>query len=119
MKHVIPAKAGIPLLPSRGKRQWDPCLRRGDFMVLTLTLLFSACSGPETVTIDGSSPATFAQTTQQARQDLPQAEKLDFDRALASLPTRRFGSADPEALRRTTFDGLTAAQVVEDFRRRQ
>ena len=92
----------------------------GPWRIAALALLLAACSpAAPTTTIDGSSPAIFAATTAQARQDLPQADKLEFDRALASLPTRRFGAQDPEALRRTTFDGLTAAQVVEDFRQRQ
>jgi len=69
--------------------------------------------------IDGSSQSAFAASAAAARQDLPQADKLDFDTALASVPTRRFGARDPGQLRRTTFNGMTAAEVVEDHRRRQ
>ena len=85
-----------------------------------LALLLAACGGGEQATaIDGSSPERFAQTTQAARGDLPVADRLDYDRALASVGTRRFGDKDKAALARTTFDGMTAEQVVADYRARQ
>jgi hypothetical protein len=82
-------------------------------------LLLAACSSPEPTLIDGSSPAAFGTTTAEARQELPAADRLDFDRALTSLPARRHSAADPDALRRTTFGGMTAADVVKDYRARQ
>ncbi len=84
-----------------------------------LALLLAACGGEQATTIDGSSPERFAQTTQAARGDLPVADRLDYDRALASVGTRRFADDDKAALARTTFDGMTAAQVVADHRARQ
>lgn len=69
--------------------------------------------------IDGSSPQAFAETTDRARADLPAADRLDFDRALTNFPARRHGAQDPEALRRTTLDGMTGAEVVADYRQRQ
>ena len=82
-------------------------------------LLLASCSSPEQTTIDGSTADTFAETSAAARQDLPAADRLDFDRALTTLPARRHSADDPEALRRTTFDGMTGAEVVRDYRQRQ
>jgi hypothetical protein len=87
--------------------------------VALVCLLLAACSSPEPTTIDGSTAEAFAETSAAARQDLPAADRLDFDRALTTLPARRHSAADPEALRRTTFDGMTGADVVEDYRRRR
>lgn len=81
--------------------------------------MLAGCSAPAPTVIDGSSQSAFEASAAAARQDLPQGDKLDFDTALAALPTRRFGAKDPDQLRRTTFDGMTAAEVVEDHRRRQ
>jgi alkyl sulfatase BDS1-like metallo-beta-lactamase superfamily hydrolase len=88
-------------------------------IALLLAAALAACSSPASTVIDGSSAEAFSASTEQARQDLPPADRLDFDRALTSLPARRHSAADPEALRRTTFDGMTAAEVVKDFRQRQ
>jgi hypothetical protein len=82
-------------------------------------LLLSACSPDTLTTIDGSSPKKFAETTAAARNDLPVADRLDYDRALASVGSRRFADDDKAALARTTFDGMTAEQVVADYRARQ
>jgi len=84
-----------------------------------LALALGACGSPEPIVIDGTSPDAFARTAEAARRDLPVDDRLDFDRALASVGTRRFGADDPQALARTTFEGMTAAQVVEDYRERQ
>ena len=82
-------------------------------------ILTAGCSSPAPTVIDGSSPEAFARTIGAGRRDLPVADRLDFDRALASVGTRRFGSEDKDALARTTFGGMTAAEVVEDYRARQ
>lgn len=85
-----------------------------------LALLLTACGGGDQATmIDGSSSQRFAETTEAARSDLPVADRLDYDRALASVGTRRFADDDKAALARTTFDGMTAEQVVADYRARQ
>ena len=68
--------------------------------------------------IDGSSQEAFARTTAEARRQLPDADRLVFDRALRTVGARRMASRDAEALARVTFDGMTAAEVVADQRRR-
>ena len=87
--------------------------------VLLTFLVLANWSPAEPTVIDGSSEDKFAATTEQARRDLPVAERLHFDRALAGAPTRRFGAKDKEALKRVSFDGMTAAEVVADYRTRQ
>ena len=85
------------------------------FAGLAALVLLSACAEREPTIIDGSSAEAFERTTKQARRDLPDADRLIFDRALRTIGGRRH-SADPEALARVTFDGMTAAQVVADQR---
>ena len=78
----------------------------------------AACAQPPPTVIDGSSAEAFAHTTEAARGDLPVADRLDFDRAIATVPARRYGNRDPSAAARSAFDGLTAAQVVATERER-
>ena len=85
---------------------------------LALLLILAGCSAPAPTVIDGSTAQRFAATTAMAREDLPAADRMEFDRALAGVPARRYAAADSDQLRRTSFDGMTAAQVVEDQRRR-
>ena len=68
--------------------------------------------------IDGSSPEAFARTTAAARRDLPVADRLAFDSAIATVPARRYADHDPAATARIAFDGLTAAEVVRSERNR-
>ncbi|QNN68001.1 hypothetical protein H9L13_03560 [Sphingomonas lutea] len=84
---------------------------------LVVVCLLAACADAAPTVIDGSSPQAFAQTTAAARRDLPDADRLLFDRALRTIGGRRH-SADPETLARVTFDGMTAAEVVADQRAR-
>lgn len=84
-----------------------------------LAFLLAACAPEAPTTLDGSSPQAFAQSAERARGDLPVADRLDFDRALASVPARRYANDDPDALRLLTYNGMTAAEVVEDYRDRQ
>ena len=84
-----------------------------------LTLLLAACGNQEPVVIDGSSPEAFERTTAEARRQLPDADRLLFDRALRTIGGRRHSERDPAALARVTFDGMTAAQVVADERMRE
>ena len=81
-----------------------------------LMLLLAACEKQEPVVIDGSSPEAFERTTAKARRQLPDAERLLFDRALRTIGGRRHAERDPATLARVTFDGMTAAQVVADER---
>jgi hypothetical protein len=83
-----------------------------------LMLMLAACGKQEPVVIDGSSPEAFDRTTAEARRQLPDADRLLFDRALRTIGGRRHAERDPAALARVTFDGMTAAQVVDDERAR-
>ena len=68
--------------------------------------------------IDGSSAEAFERTIQAARSDVPDRDKLVFDRAVRSVGGRRH-SADPDELARVTFDGMTGEQVVADQKARE
>ncbi|MDQ3080418.1 MAG: hypothetical protein M3R03_10545 [Pseudomonadota bacterium] len=83
-----------------------------------LCVMLGACTEQAPTRIDGSSAEAFARTTKAARQDLPVAQRLDFDRAIATVPARRYADRDPAAAERVAFDGLTAGQVLEIERER-
>jgi len=85
---------------------------------LAVLALLSACSDRPPTVIDGSSPEAFEHTTEAARRDLPDAERLAYDRALRNVGGRRYANRDPDALARVTFDGMTARQVVDDQKAR-
>lgn len=82
--------------------------------LVALALLggLGGCSEPPPTRIDGSSSEAFARTTADARQDLPAADRLTFDAAIATMPARRYADTDPAARARRAFDGMTAAEVV-------
>ena len=82
-------------------------------------LLLAACQAREPTVIDGSSAESYAKTIAAARRDLPDAERLAFDRAIKTVGGRRYANRDPGALARVTFDGMTAAEVVADQRARE
>lgn len=82
-------------------------------------LALSGCEPEQPVVIDGSSPASFERTSAEARTELPDAERIIFDRALRTVGGRRHSERDPAALARVTFDGMTAPQIVADQRARQ
>jgi hypothetical protein len=90
-------------------------MKRGG-AVIALALL--ACSVRPPATIDGSSADSFARTAAAARDDLPVADRLDFDRAIATVPARRYANRDPSATARRAFDGMTAADIVATERER-
>ena len=77
-----------------------------------------ACDQAEPARIDGSSAEAFAVTTEAARRDLPVADRLIFDAAIATVPARRYGNDDPAASARAAFDGMTASEVVATERER-
>jgi hypothetical protein len=86
---------------------------------LILFLFLSACANKEPTVIDGSSKAAFDESVAEARRDLPDKDRLAYDRAIKSVGGRRFAYRDVEAAARVTFDGMTARQVVDDQRYRE
>ena len=82
-------------------------------------MLLVSCGDAEPTRIDGSSQAAFERTTEAARRDLPNADRLTFDRAIRTIGGRRFSNRDPAALARLTFDNMTAAAVVADQHARE
>jgi len=86
---------------------------------LGLAVLLAACTDREPTIIDGSSPQAFEQTTQQARRELPDADRLVFDRALRTVGGRQHSARNPGELARVTFDGMTAEQIVADQKARE
>jgi hypothetical protein len=84
-----------------------------------MALLFLAgCGDQQPVVIDGSSQEAFERTSAEARRQLPDSDRLTFDRALRAVGGRRLGNRDTQALARVTFDGMTASEVVADQRQR-
>ncbi len=84
-----------------------------------LLLAVAACSNKAPTVIDGSTKAAFEESVAQARRDLPDKDRLAYDRAIKSVGGRRFAYRDVEAAARVTFDGMTARQVVDDQRARE
>ena len=87
-------------------------------LVAGLALLLAACAEREPVVIDGSSPEAFERTVAEARRDIPDADRLVFDRAIRTVGGRRH-AADPERLARVTFEGMTAQEIVADQKARE
>jgi hypothetical protein len=83
------------------------------YRLFLLAALLAACSKSPTV-IDGSTPETFAETTEDARRDLPIKDRLTFDTAIRNVGGRRYADNDPDAMARQTYHGMTAADVVAD-----
>ena len=81
--------------------------------------LLAGCDTREPTVIDGSSPAAFEQTTKQARREIPDADRLVFDRALRTVGGRLHSARDPGELARVTFDGMTGEQIVADQKARE
>ena len=86
---------------------------------LVCALFLAACEKPAPVVLDGSSPQAFEQTRKAARRQIPDADRIIFDRAIRTVQGRRFANEDPKELARTTFDGMTAAQIVADQKSRE
>ena len=64
--------------------------------------------------VDGSSPEAFERSVAEARRDLPDADRMTFDKAIRTVGGRRHAERDPDALARVTFNGMTAADIVAD-----
>jgi hypothetical protein len=86
---------------------------------LVLAAGIAACADEAPTVIDGSSPEAFERTTAAARREIPDADRLAFDRAINTIGGRRFAHRDAAAAARVTFDGMTAEQIVEDQRIRE
>lgn len=82
-------------------------------------LVLAACSDRPLTVVDGSSPQAFERSVREARRDLADSDRIVFDRAIRGVGGRRFANRDPKALARTTFDGMTAAEIVADQQRRE
>ncbi len=87
-------------------------------MAVLLVLASAACNAQPPTRIDGSNAERFVATAAAARRDLPVADRLVFDSAIATVPARRYGDGDPAATARAAFAGLTAAEVVASERQR-
>jgi hypothetical protein len=94
-------------------------MRRRAGLLGAVLLLLAACAEQKPVVIDGSSAAAFDQSSAEARRQLPDADRIVFDRALRTIGSRRHAERDQAALARLTFDGMTAAEVVADQRARE
>ena len=88
-------------------------------MLALAIVLLAGCAEREPTVIDGSSPEAFQRTVADARRELPDAERLVFDRAIRTVGGRRHAVRDVDALARITFDGMTAEQVVADQQARE
>lgn len=86
---------------------------------LAALMLLAGCAERQPTVIDGSSQQAFERTTQLARRDLPDADRLYFDRALRTVGGRSHSARDPEKFARVTFDGMTGEQVVADQKSRE
>ncbi len=84
-----------------------------------LLALLAGCGTREPTVIDGSSPQAFERSVAEARRELPDADRLVFDRAIRTVGGRHHAVRDVEALARVTFDGMTAADVVADQKARE
>ena len=78
----------------------------------------SACQEQQKIRLDGSNEAAFNESRTLARRQLPDADRLIFDRAIRTVGGRRMAERDAQALARVTFDGMTAEEVVADQRAR-
>jgi len=61
----------------------------------------------------------LGQTTSQARREIPDADRLVFDRAIKSVGGRWHSARDTQSLARVTFNGMTGAEVVADQKARE
>ncbi|WP_343343259.1 hypothetical protein WJT74_07360 [Sphingomicrobium sp. XHP0239] len=78
-------------------------------------LAVAGCEGGgEAVTLDGSSEEAFVASAAAARAQLPLEDRLVFDEAMNSVGQRSHRTADKDLLRRRTFDGMTAEEVVSE-----
>ena len=84
------------------------------FASLLAVIALAACD-KDPVVIDGSSSENFGRTAEEARRDLPVKDRLAFDSALRSPPGKRISDSEVEAaaIARNTYDGMTAAEVVD------
>lgn len=82
--------------------------------VVLLALFGAACSAQPTV-IDGSTAQRFRETSAAARGDLANRDRLAFDAAMKRVPGSPVVTAPGamEELARTTYNGMTAQDVVD------
>ena len=88
-------------------------------LVAAAALALAACGkGDDPAVIDGSSEERFVASAAAARAELAFEDRRIFDEAMNSVGQRSFRTTDKELLRRRSFDGMTAQDVVDDARRR-
>jgi hypothetical protein len=80
--------------------------------------LLASCSNKPATVVDGSSAEAFERSAADARRDLPDADRIIFDRAINTVGGRRYAERDADALARVTFNGMTAAEIVADQKSR-
>ena len=81
--------------------------------------MVAACAAADEPTvIDGSSEERFVASAAAARAELAFQDRRIFDEAMNSVGQRSFRTTDKQLLRRRSFDGMTAEDVVADARRR-
>ena len=85
------------------------------FATAYLVLALSACAPDDATQIDGSTVEAFEASVEKARSELPIDDRLDFDRAISNVPGRSIADNEARILDRAreTYDGMTAAEVVE------
>ena len=93
--------------------------KREHGLAVVLLALLAGCERPDPTVIDGSSAETFERTTSQARREIPDADRLYFDRALRTVGGRLHSASDLDQLARVTFDGMTGDDVVADQKARE
>lgn len=89
------------------------------FRALPVLALLASCAPDAPAIVDGSSPQSFERSVAAAREDVPAADRLTFDRAIRTVGGRRLARHDPAALARLTFDGMTGPQIVADQKARE
>ena len=94
-------------------------MRRHAVIVAVLLAVLAGCESGEPTVIDGSSPEAFERTTKEARREIPDSDRLVFDRALRTVGGRWHGAGDRDRYARVAFNGMTAEEVVADQKSRE
>ncbi|QNM82736.1 hypothetical protein H8M03_12220 [Sphingomonas sabuli] len=88
-------------------------------VAVLLACALAGCGSNEPTVIDGSSAQAFEASVSRAREDLPDGDRMTFDRAIRTVGGRWMGNPDPDKAARVTFNGMTAAEIVADQEARE